>query len=31
MTVTYPFKFLVKLMPSFTMQMTSSSTMVISQ
>ena len=30
-TVTYPFKFIVKLMPSFTMQMTSASTMVISQ
>ncbi len=30
-TATYPFKFLVRLMPSFTMQMTSSSTMVISQ
>ncbi len=30
-TVAYPFKFLVRLMPSFTMQMTSASTMVISQ
>jgi Flp pilus assembly protein TadG len=30
-TVTYPFKFLVRVLPSFTMSMTSSSTMVISQ
>lgn len=30
-SVTYPFKFLVSLMPSFTMSMASSSTMTISQ
>jgi hypothetical protein len=30
-TVTYPFRFLVRLLPSFTMSMSSASTMVISQ
>jgi Flp pilus assembly protein TadG len=30
-TVTYPFKFMIRLLPSFTMSMTSASTMVISQ
>ncbi|HYW54371.1 MAG TPA: TadE/TadG family type IV pilus assembly protein [Dongiaceae bacterium] len=30
-SVTYPFKFMVRLLPQFTMQMTSSSTMIIAQ
>ena len=30
-TVTYPFKFIVPLLPGFTMNMSSASTMIISQ